>query len=136
MKPAEAALCARRADVDRNRGLGRNHLRDNLASGVDEAARSAQREDEERCPGAVCLIHGVAHELGGRGMNHAVDFGRVYTSSLGRSGHRCRARDEAKHCPQGAETERRRTRCVCASSRLSWKIQAFQPIITMVCGIR
>ena len=74
MNPADAARLPDGADEDRNRRPGRDHLRDDVARRVDEAAGRAQGEDDERGMLGIGTVDRVDHVLRGNGMDDAVDF--------------------------------------------------------------
>ena len=61
MKPADAARAPDGRDEDRDRRLGRDHLRDDVARRVDQAAGRAQREDHERGVRGVGALDRVDH---------------------------------------------------------------------------
>ncbi len=64
-------------DKDRDGRLAGEHVRDDVARGIHEAARRAEGEDDERRARAVGAVHGLDHVIGGDRMDDAVDFGRV-----------------------------------------------------------
>ena len=68
---------ARGGDEDRDRCRGGNHPRDDCARRLDEAARRAQREHDQRRPRAIRAIERVDHVFRGDGMDDAVDDGGV-----------------------------------------------------------
>ena len=68
---------ARWADENRDRGLRADDGVVDVAGRIDQAARRAQREDDERGAGRVRLRDRLADVFSGDGMDDPVDFGGV-----------------------------------------------------------